>query len=450
MEQELAELNKTNVGRRALLTKMGMGAVVTAGKKVGEVFTKLKEDLKNPQEALKALRHRSIDSAKKLSALGIKAVDQLDKFGPKTKLIVGLGAAGISIFTGTALATGAWQAVSSATLSRRSYQKQMQKALEGFAYDQFVESKRDYHENTIEPARRNQAQAAGRDYVPQNLADWVAVNLDDDRDPRYTAFIQKMIKEKEAFIQNIKMSDFEADSSYKDKRYRAIELSLATGLALGVFMPSAIKEFINSEAFDFIKDKVGEYTPAAILETIDKAKSNLSGNFDRVMEMISPNGASAPTQPVVATPQAPAPVSQTPATSASANAQAPAPVASSTAPVQATTPTTPINAGATNPSTINTPYTVNNNDRLEKIFENNFEWKQSGFTAEAFRNAFYNFFDTDAGKQWMADNSISNIDEIKPNMELDLSEAVKLMGKASITDDGESLLERAKRLFPSS
>lgn len=418
--------------------------VNTAAQKVESGYTKLREELKR----------RLMDSAKYLTDLDIKNLDRLDKIHPKAKLIVGLGAAGISIFTGTALATGAWQAVSTAALSRRSYQKHMQKALGEFAYNQFVESKKDFFENTL-------------------LNNWIQEDINKGKDPntiKYFSFDQwtsrnnrnkyeDWEKEKEVFVSKIKMSDFEADTSYKDKRYRAIELSLATGLALGVLMPSAIKEFIDSEAFDFIKDKINGYTPDAILDAVDNIKGGVGEAWDRAAEVLNPT----PTPTLRVIPEEPASVASQVASgadnSASAAASQPAPAASQ--PVAPTSqavsapahvaPTAPVNPTVVAAPTIDwEKFPISAGDNLETLMKDRLDILNR-LSDKQKENVIYNFFNTSAGDTWRGENSITNIDRIFTGNTINLQSLNEAIANTKFTNSDktiESLIARARNAFP--
>ena len=402
----------------------------------------LRQDFnKDPKQALANLKQRSFAGAKKLAEYGIKNIDKLDKV-PHGKLIVGIAAAGLSIPT-AGLSSALWKAVSTAALSRRSYQKQMKEALDDFAYNQFVESKQDYYTNTLLPKWKKEADAVGKDFNPISLEDYVKLNLKYPKDTKYLAHHKKLTKEKEEFVSKITMSDFEAGSSYKKIKNIAIGLSLTKGLIYGALMPGVIKEFIDSPAFDFIKDKVADYIPGATKEQVRAAVKAVAASAAPLAQTASeaaravstaakaapspytpssaPGGAAAPTPaPAASTPQAAAPT--------------PSPVAAPVAPPAVSAPTLPTN------------FPITDGDYLEKIMKDHLPILK-GLTPRQQESVIYNFFNTTTGDAWKIKNGITNINNIFTDKTLNLQSLDDAIKATKFTrSDGtlETLLARAK------
>ena len=100
--------------------------------KVASGVKEIRDDFKNnPEQALANLKQRSFKAAKTVTEYGIKGLDKYDKLSPKAKIAIGVGAAGLSIFTAM-VPTIALRTVSVAAMSRKTYTKHMDKAFEKY------------------------------------------------------------------------------------------------------------------------------------------------------------------------------------------------------------------------------------------------------------------------------------------------------------------------------
>ncbi len=463
LEQELTELNKPSLGRRGLLALTGMRiktkdiatkALDYVNNGIVDDVSKLRND---PRASLKELGDRALVTAKKLTEYGIKGLDKFDKLGPKGKTYAGIAALILSVPT-AGLSSALLKTVSTAAFSRRSYQKMMQKNLEEFAYNQFVESKRDDFENVTIPRWKKQAQDEGRNFDPISLEKYIALNLVDGGDPKYTDFQQKLIKEKEAFVSEIKMPDFEADPSYKDKQYRAVEISIAKGLLLGVTVPTILSDIMDSETFGLIKDKVGEYMPGAVKDSARQVAKVVGERATPVVEAAS-KAARVATAASSPSPDASAPTAGAGTTGAGTGATTSAPAAPTATVAQAPAAQAPAPAAPAAPvaqaptvmaasPALSTNFPISLGDNLETLMKNNLPILDD-LTPQQQENVIYNFLERSTGKEWMERNGITNMNRIFTGNKIDLQSLSDAIEKTKITNNRgviQTLIERARDL----
>ena len=224
LEQELEKLNKKGLGRRGYLAATGMKVKTKdmATKALDYVNNGIVDDvskLRNDSRAsLKELGDRALAGAKKLTEYGIKGLDKYDKLSPKAKIAIGVGAAGLSIFTAM-VPTIVLRTVSVAAMSRKTYTKHMDKAFEKYKEATVLADARKYfdeHQNKMPKTPNGQA---------ISFEEW--------------------IKTQNQGIENVKgkisLADFEKTVQYVDEWAKGLGKSAVMGLLVGVAMPAAIK-----------------------------------------------------------------------------------------------------------------------------------------------------------------------------------------------------------------
>ncbi len=196
------------------------------------------------------------------------------------------------------------------------------------------------------------------------------------------------------------------------------------------------------DAFDLIKDRVAEYMPGAVKDSVRQVATVAADKATPAIEAASKatraaSGA-APTDTAASAARpvtAPASAGATSAGTGSATPPAGTGTAAAGAPAApaAPTPTPAVVPAVIATPTLPTDFPISPGDTLEELMKNNLPILK-GLTPEQQNNVIYNFFEISKGKEWMKENGIINIDRIFTDRTLDLRSLNEYIKNATFTD----------------